>query len=642
MDCFDVCSIDMVVEQDKIMDIKGDIEDPITRGFMCKKGLQLIDRLRHPHRLTAPMKKVKNKWIEISWSTAIEEIGQQLLKIKDSSGTESIIHYSESGHGGLVKNIDTAFFNAYGTITVPQGSLCWGAGIGAQTMDFGDVLGHDPLDYLHAKVIIIWGRNPAYTNAHMIPILKEAQSNGAKIVLIDPVKTATAAIADYYYQTNPESDGMLAMAMAKIILEEKKHHKDFVQSFCNNFEAYAASLEAMDLEELIARTGLSKENIYQLTKLYADNSPSTIILGYGLQRYKSGGKNIRLIDALGALTGNIGVSGGGVNYANKYISSFVDREYVSNNQGRAHRTFKRPLFHQYVLEEQKDEVKGIVVTKSNLVLQQPNTKKTMEAFKSIPFKVVIDLFMTDTAQLADYVLPCTHIYEEEDFMFSSMWHNYFTYTEKAINPPKNVKNEFEIFNLLADYIGLKDFTNNYNNSQQYLDKALKPLLNKLNCSLEDLKGKRQKLEGNDIPWANKVFATPSKKFEFIVPNLHDFNLVDQEDETYPLQFLTLHPKNSLHSQHFMDVDAGELPEIFANENTLRNWRVEESQRVVLVSAFGKLHVTVKIDNGVKDNVVIAYEGWWLKNQGVNNLTPSGISDIGDQAIYNNCRCRLEV
>lgn len=630
------------MDQDKIVDIKGDSADPITQGFICKKGMQLLERIQHPNRLTTPMKKQEGKWIPITWEEAISEIGDRLLAIRKDYGSTALLHYAENGHGGLLKNIDTAFFRAYGGVTSPTGSLCWGAGIKAQTMDFGTALGHDPYDYLNAKTIIIWGRNPAFTNLHLLPFLKMAQKKGTKIVVIDPVKTSTAALADYFYQLKPETDGYLAMAMAKSIIEKKLFDQSFLENYCNGFDAYQQYLQEMDMDLLIKPTGLTKDEVDTLVNLYANNKPASIILGYGLQRYRNGGKNIRYIDALGAITGNIGVPGGGINYANRCISKYIDSDYMENLDVKATTiSFKRPLFSDYLLEEGRGQIKGIVVTKSNLVLQMPDTQKAKAAFSSIPFKVVIDHFMTDTAALADYILPCTGIYEEEDFIFTSMWHNYFTYTEKFLVPPKGVKHEFEIFQLLAKHMEMKDFLEKYRDPRSYLERALRPLLEKIQCNLEDIKGKRMKLEGNDVPWQDKKFATASGKFEIVNPSMEVIQL-DEKKEAYPLQLLTLHPKSSLHSQHFVAIEEGELPEIFCNGKTMGDWNLREDQKVSLVSPSGKIDVKVKLDEGVGEGLLVAYEGWWLKNQGLNNLTPQGISDLGNQAIYNNCYCRIEI
>ena len=641
LDCWDVCAIEVTMDGDEVIKIQGDPNHPITKGFLCQKGINHIERVMSPNRITSPMKKINDNWISISWEQAIEEIASKLKDIKDNYGSNSLIHYRDSGHSGLLKNIDTAFFNSYGGVTSPKGSLCWGAGIAAQTLDFGRALSHDPADHLNSKTIIVWGRNPVYTNMHLVPFLKKAKDNGANIVVIDPIKTATAQMATHHYPIRPEADGFLALAMAKLILEENLYDTTFVASYSNGFHSYFEYVKGLNLNDLIDKTGLSLENIKELTDLYAKNKPSSIILGYGLQRYYNGGKNIRLIDALGALTGNIGVEGGGVTYANRYISRWTDNNYVDNKLPYELPRFKRSLFSQYILEDNPGNIKGIFVTMSNPVLQLPNTTKTIEAFKSIPFKVVIDHFLTDTAQLADYILPCTHIYEEEDFISSSMWHSYFYYTERVLPPRKNVKSEFEIFNLLAKKMNMIGFLEKYPDEKTYLERSLAPLLKDTGLSLEDMKGKRLKLDGNNIPWKNKIFATPSKKFQFINPIEDDLEFISYKNDNYPLHLLTLHPKHSLHSQHFIDEHSGTLPKVYASSQTFKEYNIDDGEEIILSSQNGSIICVASINEGVSQNVLMIYEGWWLKNQGVNNLTPMGISDIGNQAVFNNCMCKIE-
>lgn len=640
LDCWDACAIEVIMDGDKVIKVQGDASNPITKGFICEKGIKHIERVLSPNRITAPMKKVNGSWVTIAWDEAIKEIGLKLKEIKENYGSTALIHYKDSGHAGLLKNIDTAFFNAYGGATSPKGSLCWGAGIAAQTADFGKPLSHDPKDHLNSKTIIIWGRNPVYTNIHLIPFIKKAKENGANIVVIDPIETATAKMATHYYQVRPEGDGFLAIAMAKIILEENLYHKNFTDNHSNGFSSYSDYVEAFDLNDLANKAGLSLESIKELTYLYAKDKPSSIILGYGLQRYYNGGKNIRLIDALGALTGNIGIAGGGISYANKYTSAWINNNYVNNTLPYEIPSFKRSLFSEYILEDNSDKIKGIFVTTSNPVTQLPDTTKTVEAFNTIPFKVVIDHFLTDTAQMADYVLPCTHIYEEEDFIFSSMWQPYFTYTERVLSPRNNVKSEFEIFTLLAKEMGMTSFLEKYPDEKTYLNISLNPLLKDIGLSLEDIQGKRLKLEGNEIPWQNKIFNTPSKKFEFINPQKDDLRFISYEDENYPLQLLSLHPKHSLHSQHFIDEDPKTLPKIYGSSRTFEKYHVYQGEEITLSSISGSIQGIATIDEGIKLDVIMVYEGWWLKNQGVNTLTPVGISDIGNQAVFNNCRCKI--
>lgn len=639
LDCWDCCAIDVTLDGDKIINIEGAKDHPITNGFICEKGRDHINRVLSPNRLTSPIKKVNGTWTSISWDQAIDEIATTLRELKKDYGSHSILHYRDSGHCGLLKNIDTAFFNSFGGVTTPFGTLCWGAGIAAQTLDFGGALSHHPEDHINSKTIIIWGRNPVNTNIHLLPFLKKAKDNGANLVVIDPIKTATANMATHYFQIRPESDGFLALAMAKLIIDKDLQDTSFISAYSHGFDQFRIYVKDLNLDELALKTGLQINEIEELVMLYAGN-PSSIILGYGLQRYYNGGKNIRYIDALGAMTGNIGISGGGVSYANRLISNFIDKSYLEGEEQLDAPTFMRSQFGEFILDQNRDNIKAIFVGTSNPVLQLPDTNKTKEAFQSIPFKVVIDHFMTDTAELADYVLPCTHIYEEEDFLYSSMWHSYYQYTERILQPRDGVKSEFEIYHLLATELGMTEFLTQYTTPKTYVEKSISPLLKQIGFSLDEIKGKTLKLEGNDVPWGNRVFATSSKKFEFINPEENIIQLNKNDTDEYPLHLLSIHPKHSLHSQHFKDEKPGVLPKVYASTITFSQWNVQDGDEVYIVSKTGRIRATANTYEGVAKNVLMVYEGWWLKNQGINHLTPSGFSDIGNQATFNNCMCRL--
>lgn len=639
LDCWDACTIEVTMEDDRVMKIQGDPHHPITKGFICQKGMKHLERVLSEDRLTSPMKKVDGTWIPIDWEVAIEEIGAKLKEIREDFGPSSLIHYKDSGHGGIVKSIDNAFFNSYGGATSPKGSLCWGAGIAAQKLDFGKPLSHNPEDHLNAKTIIIWGRNPVDTNVHLVPYLKKSKENGANIVVIDPVKTATVNLATHYYSIKPEADGFLAIAMAKIVLSKNAQDTAFIDHHSRGFQEYKQYIDTFSMDVLVDKIGISLEEIMELTALYR-NKPSAIILGYGLQRYYNGGKNIRFIDALAALTGNIGIAGGGVSYANRRVVEWIDDAYASNSLDFEPPTFKRALFADYVLENAPNHIKGIFVTTSNPIVQLPDTTRTIEAFKAIPFKVTIDHFMTDTAQLSDYVLPCTHIYEEEDFIYSSMWQPYFCYTERVLSPRNGVKNEFEIFKLLAQKMGMEDFLQKYPDEKTYLRRSLAPLLEKLNLSLEEIQGKSLTIAEEDIPWKDKKFSTPSGKFQFINPSEDDLEFISTNDHEYPLHLLSVHPKHSLHSQHFKDEDPETLPSVYGSAETFKRYGVLEGDVISLYSKDGKIQVRSVFSEHIREGVLMIREGWWLKNQGVNRITSTGVSDIGNQAVFNNCLCKI--
>ncbi|HBF2176282.1 molybdopterin-dependent oxidoreductase [Clostridioides difficile] len=333
LDCHDCCKFNVYTKENNVVKIEGDKNHPYTKGFICKKGMAHLDRLNHKDRIKTPMLKVDGVWKEISFDKAIEIMAEKLTYYKEKYTSKSVMHYDQYGSGSVLKYIGDIFFNFYGGVSRHKGGPCWSAGMHAQKYDFGVAKSHAIEDMLNSKSIFVWGKNPAYTTIHTMQIIKKAKEKGIKIVVIDPIYTKTAQIADKYVQVNPGTDGALAIAMAKIIVEDKLYDEEYINSYVIGFEEYKKYLSSLELSFLIDECGVKENDIRELVDLYT-NKYSSINVGYGLQKYKNGGNTIRAIDALGAITGQIGFSGGGVNYANKvYLSVINSDPYNSQSYG---------------------------------------------------------------------------------------------------------------------------------------------------------------------------------------------------------------------------------------------------------------------------------------------------------------------
>ncbi|WP_394870093.1 molybdopterin-dependent oxidoreductase [Clostridioides difficile] len=333
LDCHDCCKFNVYTKGNNVVKIEGDKNHPYTKGFICKKGMAHLDRLNHKDRIKTPMLKVDGVWKEISFDKAIEIMAEKLTYYKEKYTSKSVMHYDQYGSGSVLKYIGDIFFNFYGGVSRQKGGPCWSAGMHAQKYDFGVAKSHSIEDMLNSKSIFVWGKNPAYTTIHTMQIIKKAKEKGIKIVVIDPIYTKTAQIADKYVQVNPGIDGALAIAMAKIIVEDKLYDEEYINSYVIGFEEYKKYLYSLELSFLIDECGVKENDIRELVDLYT-NKYSSINVGYGLQKYKNGGNTIRAIDALSAITGQIGFSGGGVNYANKVYPSVINSDpYNSQSYG---------------------------------------------------------------------------------------------------------------------------------------------------------------------------------------------------------------------------------------------------------------------------------------------------------------------
>ena len=646
LDCFDACGLIATVEDGRVESIRGDRQHPLTAGFCCKKGAGLLERLVHPRRLRSPLLKRRGQWRSITVQEAMEVLAVRLGQAIRDYGSAAIANYSDSGYGGLAKKVDQLFFNHIGGASVPRGSLCWGAGIAAQQYDFGRSLSHHPEDHTRAKTIVLWGRNPAETNIHLIPYLKRARKNGAEVVLIDPRRSASAALADWHIPVRPATDGALAIGMCRMIVDNRWHNEPFIFSRVKGFERFRSYLDSISLERIEKICGVPLEVMEKLACRYATAGPSCIIVGYGLQRYGNGGSTVRCIDALGAVTGNIGIRGGGVNYAGKSLSGFIGGELLNSEPlAKNRRTFALPRMADFLLGADDPPVKCLVVSKANPLVQVPNIHRTLEAFSNLEFTAVIDMFMTDTAAHADLVLPCTSVLEEEDIIYSSMFSPYIGVSSRVVDAPEGVVSEYDFFRQLARRMGIRSYPDI--ERREYLLRAIQPLQDAFGIGYDDLKSGYFCLPPEEIPWNTGEFATPSGKYELYCERAlaHGHSPTpayiepSRGDDRYPLRLITPHWRDSIHSQQFAFVDG--LPEASISCTGLARYGLEDGKPVRIRSRQGELTAIIRKDQRVIDDVIVIYQGWWHKSGSVNLLTPDALSDLGEQAAYYDCFVRVE-
>ena len=624
LDCFDACKFNVYKENNQIIKVEGDKEHPYTKGIICKKGIRHISRHYHENRQYTPLLKVDGKWKEISFTEALDIMSEKISEIKKDYGSKSIMYYEQYGSGSILKSIGEVFCNFLGGCCKQKGGPCWSAGIEAQKRNFGDVKSHSLEDMLNSKNIIVWGKNPANTSIHTMQMIKEAKKQGAYVIVIDPIYTSTAAQSDYYVRIKPSGDGALALAMGKLIVESNLHDKDFIYKYVKGFDEYKKYLETLSLENLCEIAGVTREVLDFLVNKYTEKY-STLLLGYGMQKYSYGGNTINNIDILAAITGQIGFSGGGVNYANRVFPEVLNLDPYNSEQYGKNEFFYISKISSYIEE---NNIKMAIITKSNLLNQLPQLTDLEDALKKIDFKVCFDLFLTDTAQACDLFIPATSVFESEDLLFSSMTNPYITYIEKAVEPKNILMDEYYFFQELAKKLELNNYP--YVDKKEYLQKVIEPLKNiNKNINLEYIKNNYFTLHEN-IAWKDKKFKTPSGKFEILI----DEKSLDipKCDKNYKFRLLTNHGRDSLFSQHYMDEE--KIASAYINNKMAKKHNLAQDDLVFMESSKGKIKVCLQIDDSIGDDIVMMYIGWWKKHGNPNWVIKSGISDIGGQVTYN--------
>lgn len=630
LDCFDACKFNVYTVDNNIAKIEGDKSHPYTKGFICKKGFNHLKRHNHLNRHYKPLLKVNGKWKVISFEEALDIMAQKLSYYKGNYGSKSFMYYEQYGSGSLLKSIGEIFFNFFGGSCKQKGGPCWSAGIDAQKLNFGDVKSHSLEDMMNSKTIIVWGKNPANTTIHTMNMIKKAQKAGAYVIVIDPILTDTAKQADFYLRIKPGGDGALALAMGKRIIELNLHNEDFINKYVKNFSEYKFYLDKLNLKDLCKICGVSMSDLDLLVKKYTEPY-STILQGYGMQKYSYGGNTIGNINTLGAITGQIGYSGGGINYANRVYPDVLNTDPYESYKYADDEFFYVSKISDFIEE---NNIKMAVITKSNLINQLPQLNKLQKAMNKIDFKVCFDLFLTDTAEACDLFIPATSVFESEDLLYSSMTNPYLTYIEKAVEPENPLMDEYYFFQELARKLNLANYP--YVDKKEYLEKVIEPL-RKINKEVNlDYLAKNYFTIHESIAWKDKKFKTESGKFEILIDE-NALN-ISETDKEYNFRLLTNHGRESLFSQHYMDNENKAIA--YINNKMANKYNFYENDLIHMESSEGSIEVSLKVDDAICDNVIMMYAGWWKKHGNPNWIIKSCISDIGGQVTYNETFVKL--
>jgi len=564
LNCWDGCALKLTVSSGRIVDVEGDPDHETTRGFACRKARYLVERMYSSDRVTRPLRRTALGWTPIGWEEALDLVAEGMERARARWGPASVLHYTGYGSLGELSRLEERFFNLFGGATRPVGSLCNGAGLEAQRRDFGANLSHDPFDALNSRTIIVWGRNPAATNIHLMPILLDARERGADVVVVDPVRTATARWAGNHVAPRPGTDEALALAMANVILSEGLQDDDFISQNASNFASYEAAARGFTPEAAERACGVPAEDVRGLALAYARNGPAAILIGYGMQRYSGGGAAVRAVDALAAITGNLGIAGGGASYSSQFCSSAL-ADLSASSAARAGREIPVAFFASELLKARDPRVEVVYITRANPAAQVQDAGLLAKALRSVPLVVVCDFAMTDTARLADVVLPCAAPFEKDDVYVCS-WHNYVTYARAAVPPSGEALPEAEILYGLARRLGFGGEMEG--DSATWAERLLEPL-RAAGLGPDSLAGRSVPHPfAPDVPWEDGEFMTPSGRFELYAPRPQvpgaasgTADRTPAGSDRYPLVLLTPKHPATIHSMFYDEVNPGPEAEV---------------------------------------------------------------------------------
>jgi anaerobic selenocysteine-containing dehydrogenase len=637
LDCFDACGIVAEVADGRIVRIGGDPSHPITRGALCNKvNHYLRDRFYHPDRQLHPLRKIEGRWQRFAWDDALNLIAEKLTRAKARHGTLSVLYHKGNGSFAGLKIMGERFFNLYGGVTQAVGRFCGGEADYGTTQSFGACEIHDPLDLAeHTRLFLIWGRNPAVTNIHMMPVLKEARARGARAIVIDPALTKTVRYCDGHVQPRPGSDGHLAIGMAKVILAESDVDRARVAAISDHFADYLAIVNAMSMDEIVRRTDLSRETIATLARDYARTRPATILQGIGLQQYTRGAQTYRLIAALGILTGNIGLPGGGVNFGN-WPWAIMHKPVALDRRTAPVRTVPVTKLADALRSTTGPPITTAMFMGSNLVNQMPDTLGMQRELAKLDFRVCVDQFLTDTAECADVFLPSTTMLEEEDFL-PSYGHHWMQLMQPVIAPQGESRSDLAILQALAERLGFGG--DMAGSPAHWIDQVTSTFRHQgiSHAALQSAGGRLWPEGTPRVPWTDGKFKTPSGRFVF--PSAFDDDPVLPSSE-FPLHLITLASERAINSQIPEERQQGSVLTARVHSGVARGCGLGHGDVARLVSPRGVLRVRLECDDGLRTDSIFVPKGEWAKHErGLNVLTEPRFT-AGTGTAYNQNFVRL--
>ena len=532
-DCPDTCSWVVEVSEGKAERLSGDSTHPFTRGTLCAKVNHYLERVYHPNRLLHPLKrsgrKGESQFIRVSWDEALSDIASRWQSIAADAGAEAILPYSSAGTQGLIQmaSLDRRLFGSMGCSGLDR-KICGATAAAGLSATLGCGTGIDPEQVIHSRFIVLWGTNTIVTNLHLWPLIREAQARGAKIVVVDPIRTRTAEAADWHVQLKPGSDAALSLAMMHVMIRDGLVDHDYVSQHAVGYEALAERVRQYSPEQVSQTVGLPVEEIERFAREYATTQPSLLRPLIGLEHHRNGAMLFRTIACLPVLSGAWKHRGGGLarsTHALHFAVLDMDRVMMPEVYKPGVRVLNmRDLGDDLCSRDLQPPIRALMVYGSNPMVSMPNQGRIREGLmREDLFTVVHDLFVTDTALYADYVLPATSQIEHLDL--SPAWgHLYLALNRPAIAPCGESISNTELFRRLAAALGRTEPWL-YESDETMLRGALAsghPWLEGITYDrLWDEGYARLKCPDDWRPFANGGFATRSGKAELYSESLQE-------------------------------------------------------------------------------------------------------------------------
>ena len=697
-DCPDSCAVLVTVDETgRAVKVQGDPSQPVTQGFLCGKVAKYLDRVYAPERILYPLRRKPGaqkgplprgreheSFEQVSWDEALDTIAARLQQISDKYGPESILPYSYAGTIGVLGfgSMDRRFFHRMGGSQLDR-TICSEAGGVAWNLVYGKKLGTPTEDFKLAKLIVAWGGNIHGNNVHLWPMVEHARRNGARLIVIDPYKTRTAALADWHIAIRPGTDAALALGMMHVILREGLEDRAYIDEMTHGFDRLAERVRDYTPERVANWTGMTPGEVEQLAREYATTRPAALRMNYGVQRSENGGTAARSIAMLPALTGAWKYRGGGGQLSTSGAFKWNKRELerldlaLDSPLGRPARVVNMSALGQALTElgqgpgakpEDGPAVHALFVYNSNPGAVAPNQNAVRRGMaRADLFTVVHDLFFNDTTDYADFILPATTFLEHTDIQ-GAYGHYFVQLSNQAIEPPGEARPNVWLFGQLAQRMGFTEACFR-DTEEQLIRQALAVGLDghSTNAEMEHISFEDLKEKGHIplrfhsepeiapfMPYSSGSVPTPSSKIEFYSEALVSQGLDPlpafvppfesrwgEGAKLFPLEFLSRKADNYMNStfanlEGHRKLEARKSNRLEMHPTDAKSRGIVDGDAVRIWNDRGELRLTALVNGGAPAGVVVSQLDWGkfqADGSNVNALTSERLTDLGAGATF---------
>ncbi len=660
----------VTLEGDRAVAIGGDPEHDFTRGFLCHKTARFLERVYHRDRLLHPLRRVGPKgsgqFERISWDAALDEVAARLQAIAAGPpGPQAILPYSYCGTMGKIQSesLDRRFFHRLGASLLDR-TICATAGFAGYSYTVGSGKGMNPEAFSDSRYIINWGSNTVHTNSHLWVRMLDARKRGAKIVTIDPRRSATAARSDWHIAPLPGTDGALALGLMHVLFRDSLQDDDYLATACLGADQLRERVLSDYAPDRVAGlTGLTVEIIETLAHEYATTKPAAIRVNYGLQRHAGGGMAMRTIACLPAIIGAWRDRAGGIVLSSSAmfplnLAGLQRPNLIPPGTRKVNMTQLAEALHS---ELPGPPVQALFVYNSNPAAICPDQRRVLDGLRRDDlFTVVVEQFVTDTADYADIVLPATMQLEHLD-LHHSYGHHWVQLNRPAIAPLGECRSNTDVFRGLARRLGFEpelfEVTDEdlAREALWEFSSSVPAALNGITVESLTNDGPQRVRASDEPPFAIGNFPSPSGRCELFCQRLADAGFdplptfippaespqsAPELAARFPLQLLSPPSPHFLNST-FVETDslrrAAKEPEREIARDDAARRGIEDGSRVRVFNDRGSFIATARVGESVRPGVVIAPSIWWNKfspdGSNANATSSSRLADFAGGATF---------